>query len=356
MYISAKSFDFLVNQEDGSETYYDRTEAHFDWPGGASGPTVAIGYDLGYVTVNECINDWTGIIPHDTIGKMIEGVQLTGERAHLFVQTNRTEVTITWAEALQEFTERELPKWEHRMELALPNWGLLTPDCKGALLSLGYNRGTGGFNSNLPRYTEMAQIRVAMAHQQLAQIPGLIRGMVRLWPNSSDLRRRRVLEAQLFAEGLDTKAPVTSSPQPATPPAPVARPSPAAPPPSTQEPPVGDTVKEIEDVIEEVSHFLPTISGIIGAFVPGAGPLLTIASPFLSITNEILSAIETLKGAGMTHQAAAATIGAVVSHIGATITATVPPQNADAAEPGIPAPNPGTIQHPTSIPAPHETH
>jgi GH24 family phage-related lysozyme (muramidase) len=227
MQISDKVFQFIVAQEDGDETYYDRTEAHFDWPGGASGPTVGVGYDLGYCTVNECVNDWTGIVDQDTINRMIEGVGITGDRAHLFVQNNRTEVTITWAQALQEFQERELPKWEHRMEVALPNWDLLGPDCKGVLLSLGYNRGTGGFNSTLPRFTEMAQIRAAMVSERFALIPGYIRAMTRLWPNVSDLRRRRALEAQLFAQGLDqcktsTSTSGSDSPSSSSPPSPAA--------------------------------------------------------------------------------------------------------------------------------------
>lgn len=365
MQISAKAFQFIVAQEDGSETYYDRTESHFDWPGGSSGPTVGVGYDLGYVTVNECVNDWTGIVTPDTINKMIEGCGMTANRAHIFVQNMRTEVSITWAQAMQEFSDREIPKWEHRMELALPNWGLLSPDCKGALLSLGYNRGTAGFLSNLPRFREMYQIREAMGAGKLPLIPGLIRAMVRIWPSSSDLRRRRVLEAQLFAEGLaqgldrtalDKTKPATSSPQPAAPAAPAA-PTPA---PAKQEAaPVGDTIGEIQEVVNEVERFLPTITGILGAFVPGTGPLLTMASPFLAIANEILSAIETLKGTGMSHQAAAAVVGTAVTHIGQTISAAVPAAAVAAAVAAAPrgGPAPGSqTQMPSQIPIPHESH
>lgn len=215
MSISPKLTQFIIAQEDGSETYYDRTEEHFDWPGGASGPTVAVGYDLGYVTVNECVNDWTGIVDQDTINKLIEAVGWRGDRAHHYVMEHRKDVTITWGQAVQEFTERELPKWEHRMEVVLPNWDLLGGDCKGVLLSLGYNRGTGGFNSNLPRFREMNAIRNLMVTERYALIPGEIRSMTRLWPNVSDLRRRRVLEAQLFAEGLSENR--KSAPLPDTP-------------------------------------------------------------------------------------------------------------------------------------------
>jgi hypothetical protein len=41
------------------------------------------------------------------------------------------------------------------MKAALPNYELLPADCKGSILSLSYNRGTGGFHDPSPRYAEM---------------------------------------------------------------------------------------------------------------------------------------------------------------------------------------------------------
>jgi len=202
MTISPKAVQFIIAQEDGDQAYYDRTEAHFDWPGGASGPTVGVGYDLGYVKPMECSIDWTGIVDDATVKSLILAIGMTGENAHVYVQQHRADVTITWAQAVQEFTDRELPKWEARTAQALPNYDLLSPDCAGALVSLAYNRGAAGFNSTLPRFREMLGIRDAMTGKNWVAIPGLIRSMARLWPNVADLRRRRALEADLFAGGI----------------------------------------------------------------------------------------------------------------------------------------------------------
>ena len=204
MTISPKLVSFIIAQETGGQAYYEETsEEHFDWPGGASGPTVAGGYDLGYVKVAECMDDWTGILDPETIHTMVEGIGLTGEAAHRFCMQHRGEVTITWAQAMTEFTVREVPKWENRVRQALPNYdNLPSDDCRGVLVSLSYNRGTGGYNSSLPRYDEMVQIHHAMEHKTFNLIPGYISSMVRLWPNVSGLRQRRILEARLFAGGL----------------------------------------------------------------------------------------------------------------------------------------------------------
>jgi len=202
MTISTKLIQFMVAKEDGDQAYYEKTEEHWDWPGGASGPTAGCGYDCGYVTPAELRTDWTGIVDDETIKQMLRGQGIVGTRAHMFVIGNRTDITITWAQAMAEVTQREVPKWEMRTRMALPNFDLLSPDCQGALVSLSYNRGTAGYASPLPRFKEMVAIRQLMVAGRWPMIPPQIASMIRLWPNEKGLRDRRVQEAQLFAEGL----------------------------------------------------------------------------------------------------------------------------------------------------------
>jgi hypothetical protein len=111
-------------------------------------------------------------------------------------------VTITWPQALQQFTTRELPKQEARARKTLPNWDLLSGLSAGALLSLGYNRGWDGFHSSLPRFREMAAIRAHMSVGRWPLIVPEIAKMVRLWPNVRQLRERRIAESHMFAEGV----------------------------------------------------------------------------------------------------------------------------------------------------------
>jgi hypothetical protein len=118
------------------------------------------------------------------------------------VQQYANSVTITWDQAMTEFMQRELPKWEDLNRKALPNYDLLPPDCAGALDSLSYNRGAGGYSLQGDRYTEMRNIRDHMARLQFALISGEILAMRRLWPVGGDLWRRREHEAHLFAQGL----------------------------------------------------------------------------------------------------------------------------------------------------------
>lgn len=207
---SQGAFDLIVEQEVSSEATYTRKYSHFEWPGGASGPTVGIGYDCGYVTKSECRTDWVGIVPEATIATLLTAVGSKGEAGQSFVRFNGKSVTITWAQAEQQFRDRELSKWEARVAHALPNTELLAPDSFGALVSLCYNRGTGGFLSSNGRFKEMRTIKTLMEAKDFAKIPAQFRSMKRLWNNG--LVSRREQEALLFERGLAVTA--GKSPQP----------------------------------------------------------------------------------------------------------------------------------------------
>ena len=200
--ISDDAFNLIVTEEDSSEAYYTKHYEHFDWPGGASGPTIGIGYDCGYVHANEAQADWTGIVDALTINAIVSACGIQGTAAKAFVQAHGNSVTIPWNPAITEFRDRELPKWIARVQAVLPNTDKLSPDSLGALVSLSYNRGTGGYDDPGPRYTEMRAIKAHMAAQQFSSIPTDILGMQRLWPRGSDLWNRRAHEAALFTKGL----------------------------------------------------------------------------------------------------------------------------------------------------------
>ncbi len=60
--ISRKGLKQLVKHEISSGAYYKKSLSHPIWPGGASGITIGIGYDLGYNSAQQIRKDWTGKI------------------------------------------------------------------------------------------------------------------------------------------------------------------------------------------------------------------------------------------------------------------------------------------------------
>jgi GH24 family phage-related lysozyme (muramidase) len=198
---SQRAILLIVTEEDGDKVYYLKTEEHFSWPGGASGPTIGVGYDCGYETADSIEADWKDFVD----AAMLEQIKLAagkrGETAHMFCVTYRDTVTIPWDVALKQFQAHELPKWEDITRAHLPNTHKLSGDSFGALVSLTYNRGPS-YDSPGSRYVEMRNIKAHMAAEQFDLIPGEFLAMRRLWPKGEDLWNRRTHEAILFRDGL----------------------------------------------------------------------------------------------------------------------------------------------------------
>ncbi len=213
MQISQKAIDLIIREEVSSEAYYRKHYTHTEWPGGASGVTIGIGYDLGYQTAAKIKADWGTRVDPLMLAAMVECVGVKGSDAKSLSARMNNRITIPWEAAMAVFMNRDLPQWIAATLHALPHCDLLSPTCLGVLVSLNYNRGTGGYTAPGDRYTEMRAIRSAMANETFGTIPALLDQMARLWTSGVAGRRHR--EAALFREGL--KEPMGQPP--VTPPA-----------------------------------------------------------------------------------------------------------------------------------------
>ena len=187
----------IVAEEDVSEAWYAANAAHPVWPGGASGVTIGIGYDLGQQTASQIAVDWEGRLSADDVTALIAVAGLKGRAASARLPYVR-HVIVPWSDGIAVFRTSTLPRYAEGTENVLTNCDKLSPDAFGALVSISYNRGWNGWQMDDNRHTEMAQIADAMDAEDFASVPGLIRAMKRLWPAGSGLRGRRDREAALF--------------------------------------------------------------------------------------------------------------------------------------------------------------
>lgn len=213
--ISLAAENLIITEEVSSAAYYT---AHYErpvWPGGGSGVTIGVGYDVGAGVKNEAqlCSDWLGKIADDMIAALVPAIGVTGESAHRLLAGIRPRVLVPWGAAVAVFEQVDIPRWFEICKRALPNFEELAPDCRGALLSLTYNRG-GSYSNTGARYAEMREIRAAMVARRFDAIPGLLRAMKRLWPGVAGLQHRREHEALLFEAGLYAR-PVTLPANPA---------------------------------------------------------------------------------------------------------------------------------------------
>ena len=174
------------------------------WPGGASGVTIGIGYDLGYVTVDQYESDWGERLGTDVRGRLKDAVGLRAVRAK-----NRApdlaDIRVRRAPSEEVFTQRTIPLYTVRASQAFPGFEALPADVQGALVSLVYNRGASMVDdSPEDRRREMRAIRDAVAEDDLQEIAGQLRAMKRLWVGKGldGLLTRRDAEAALVESAI----------------------------------------------------------------------------------------------------------------------------------------------------------
>ncbi len=174
------------------------------WPGGASGITIGIGYDLGYVTVDQFESDWGEYLGPTVRERLKAVVGMTGVRAK-----NRAadcaDIRIRRADAEEVFTKRTIPRFEFLTSQAFPGVERLPPDTQGALVSLVYNRGASMVDKpGEDRRKEMRAIRDAVAEEDLEEIADQLRSMKRLWEGRGldGLLSRREAEAKLVESAI----------------------------------------------------------------------------------------------------------------------------------------------------------
>lgn len=203
--LSEDALRAIILFEVSSAAYYTLKYQHPLWPGGLSGITVGVGYDLGYASPDDLQRDWGDMLPSSSLEQLGTALGKTGGKIGAAQMGTLVEalavVTIPFEAADAVFRSRSAPLYTALTEHSLANTDSLGPDSLGALVSLVYNRGAS-FDNVGDRYIEMRAIRDHMQAKAFASIPDELRKMARLWPDTPGLQKRRAAEAELFARDL----------------------------------------------------------------------------------------------------------------------------------------------------------
>ena len=201
--LSDKAYDLIIKYEvGGGKNYYTRALQRPTYPGGASGVTIGIGYDIGYNTLHSLTKDWEGIIPDADLNRLKGAVGKKRHDAKAYINKVR-DIKIPWSAAEEVFNKKTLPKFIANTKRAFPGaQDLLSPDGFGVLVSLVFNRG-GSMKGSTRK--EMANIRSAIKNGTKSQdlndyIADQIRSMKRLWVGKGldGLLTRRDEEAKVI--------------------------------------------------------------------------------------------------------------------------------------------------------------
>jgi GH24 family phage-related lysozyme (muramidase) len=194
---SPKTLELLLKYEvGGGKAYYDKYLSKFTWPGGASGPTIAIGVDCGYYTETELAQIFS-FISGDPL-KLIQGASgKKGQSGKEYtVKLREAGIVVEWEKALNIFNKLTWPKFTRLAEKTFPELDKLHPDAYGAIVSLVFNRGTLLKGDSRK---EMVKIKELIPKQNYKKIAQQFRDMKRIWIGKGldGLLERRDAEANL---------------------------------------------------------------------------------------------------------------------------------------------------------------
>lgn len=153
--MSHKAAEFMANHEVGSKNAYINRYQMPVYPGGSSGPTVGIGYDLGTQSASTIRSDWRD---HKDGERMTTASgKLGATAAKPWVAQNR-DIRVTWDQAVTVYNEVLLPRYYAQAQRAFGqrHFDSAPQGVRDALTSLVYNRGPSMTGS---RRVEMRRIR-----------------------------------------------------------------------------------------------------------------------------------------------------------------------------------------------------
>jgi GH24 family phage-related lysozyme (muramidase) len=193
--VSKQTIDKLIEFEISSKSYYDKYLQNPHFPGGSSGITIGLGYDLGYHTEDEIRRDWSSYISSVNLSRLIKVARLKGNIAKSNVNSLK-DIKITYNDAFKVFIEVSYPKYVNQTISIYPELNKLHSSAIGALVSLVYNRGNSVNGANR---VEMKELQTCIKNSNYECMSDTIIKMKRLWVNTNlkGLLSRRDWEASM---------------------------------------------------------------------------------------------------------------------------------------------------------------
>lgn len=188
--------ELVVRWEIGSQAQYVRKYQGVICPGGASGPTIGIGFDLGTQTPAEIRAAWGW---HPDIDRLVTASGQVGPEKCKAWRAAHRDIRVSYDDALRVFATHDWPRYMAMAARAYrAGWADLTLNHQRALGGNGYNRGFSFLGS---RRTEMREVRdTCVPGNDAPCTAGQLRASCRVWDSQPGIRKglcaRRYAEAE----------------------------------------------------------------------------------------------------------------------------------------------------------------
>jgi peptidoglycan hydrolase-like protein with peptidoglycan-binding domain len=206
MELSANAYQLILDYEvGGGMSYYNRFLIKPTIPGGSSGVTIGIGYDLGFNTVSVFNSDWENSGLDKTIIKRLEKYCGKSSASSSYLK-EISDIRIPWECAQYVFNTLTIPKFKALTIKTFPGaFEKLSDDAFGALVSLVFNRGASVSGSSRINMLNIKNACKNLNGQELVnKIYTEIINMIPIWEGKSiynGMKERRTAEAKLVKAG-----------------------------------------------------------------------------------------------------------------------------------------------------------
>ena len=176
--VSPNAFGLIVHFEVGNQARYTARYQSVICPGGASGPTVGIGFDGAHQTAATIRRAFAGHPAVERMATVMPGA--IGPERCAAARAQLADVRVPWLTALRVFETDTLPEYVARTHRAFgPALANVTPDARGSAYATVYNRGHAMLGS---RNREKRHIRdVCLPEGSEPCMAQQYRSMTRLW-------------------------------------------------------------------------------------------------------------------------------------------------------------------------------
>jgi len=141
----------IIDFEIGSRAYYESKLKHPIWPGGDSGVTIGIGYDIGYQSREQFQQDWQAFLSRSDLRKLQRTCGRKGRVASLYIR-RLSRIEIAYEHAFDVFINTSLPQYAEKTKQAFPGVEKLDASAQAGLVSLVYNRGASLHQTTLSTF------------------------------------------------------------------------------------------------------------------------------------------------------------------------------------------------------------
>lgn len=221
MQLAKLGIDAIISYEIGAEfvgdtRYYNSRLTKPTYPGGNSGVTIGIGYDLGYNTIAQIRKDWEGKVNGNLLAFFISCSGLKGKDAARKIKQETSIFKIPYEVAYNVFINSTLPRFCKEAKETFPSIEKLNPLAQAVIVSVVFNRGNGLVDTSTNaqkegRRKEMRNLLKAIDKVDYNSIAKEIEAMKRLWDGVPDfdgdvevkmqgLIDRRIAEAKLIIQ------------------------------------------------------------------------------------------------------------------------------------------------------------